>query len=156
MRLLAIAIAVSAVTTFAGRADAVGRMPGHTLQFLGWGYGAGYHAPIVHAHPPVQRGILHAPGGHWLGRSVFGHSQLSPHASPCHPNCGALHHAPMHATPYPFEVIPDASSEFVPQTLPPAPYGDGRPRSDVPPVPSAESESLPVPEASLPRSIRRG
>jgi hypothetical protein len=139
MRLSIGLIAVMVFVGLSGRADAVGRMPGHTLQFLGWGYGAGYHAPIVHAQPPLKRMVHHAPGGHWLG-SRFGYSQVQP------PYVAPYFHPGVHpASPYgdiygePLVVEPIGGSD-----------DSGMPYEDVPVPPDTPAVPPPPPLGDQP------
>jgi hypothetical protein len=129
MRLLPGLFAVAYFAIAAADAQAVGRAPGGTLKWLGWGYGHGFHAPIAHAYPPVSRFFHHAPGGHFFGPHHPGHCHAGhgggcPHMGygygPCMGHCGP-YAAPMgpEAYPEPVEVVPGAAEADEP--LPEAP-----------------------------------
>jgi hypothetical protein len=98
----------------------------------------------VHAHPPLRRAILHAPGGHWLGTDLHHfHAQphfVSPHFVPYYSeDPAAIPNDPLQSTPVePVEVAPA-------QDLPLAPS-----------PPLLEGEALPQPGEAAWRPAVRG
>ena len=116
MRLLMGLFAVTFFAIAADRAVAVGRAPGGTRKWLGWGYGHGYHAPIAHAYPPLSRVIHHAPGGHFFGPHHPGHCRPG-HGGGCPPIAYGPYAAPYgpYAVPIGPEAHPEQPVEVVPQ-----------------------------------------
>lgn len=154
MRLLTGAVAVSITLSFAARADAIGRTPGNLRQVLGWGSGAGYHAPIAYAPAPWRRTILHPPGGDRWGGD-FGHSRLQPgFAAPfAHhgPPAGPVYFPPESAEAAQWgveEVMPPPSSLVPPESEAPG-------QAVRPAPPAAGEETVPVPDAAAPRRYHR-
>lgn len=123
MRLSLVLLTVTLFALLAGRANAVGRMPGGTLQWLGWGYGPGYHAPIAHAYPPLGRAIRHAPGTHLFRSCHCGRCCCSPYGwgMPAPYGYYAVPSGPIESGSEMMDSVPPAPETLQPLPEPPSP-----------------------------------
>lgn len=140
MRLATRLMTFAALLTPAAHVQAVGRMPGNSLQFMGWGYGAGYHAPIAHAHPPVRRAPCNAPGGHGLHGHIFGHSRMYSHFGGSHRPLQRAYYGRAVPPRHPVELLPPEPHEDLPRPDRPEPSLEGPPDLELPPAPDIPGE----------------